>query len=154
MQGKSLVPIRISRAPRALILSARTHWQNTVEQVLTHAQWQVDLCHDYEQFCHWQESANWSLVIVAETPECMPDEVLAALKTRIAAAQTYVVIVSEQPAAEAVLHFTQLGAMRYLAAPLDPLRLLEIAEEIHQLTQHSAGAAADTDSVVAYNPTQ
>ena len=154
MQGNPLAPDRASRAPRALILASHAGLQNTIRQVLAHAHWQLDLCRDYEQFRCWPERTNWSLVIVAETAECMAVEVLAALKACIAAAQTYVVVVSEQPTAEAVLHYTQLGAMRYLAAPLDPLRLLEITEEVRQLAQHTASTAADTGPAESANPAQ
>lgn len=131
---------------RALVIAANAALTKSIPPLLTQTDWQVEVYRSFEQFQHQPQRPDCALIIVTDEASCAPQRLLAALKHQHASAAPTVVIVSGQPTAEALLQYRLAGAKHYLAAPVDPLRLLTISEEIKSCARYAAEAAPFTDA--------
>lgn len=144
MQGNAFAQNRPFPAQRALVIAGSVALTTSIQPLLAQTDWQVEVYRSYEQFHRQTSVADCALIIVTDEASCAPQQVLAALKHQHAAASPTVVIVSGQPTAEGLLQYRQAGARHYLAAPVDPLRLLAISEEIKTCARYAAETVALT----------
>lgn len=132
---------------RALIIATDPSIQNTLQRILEQAEWQVEICHDLSDSNLLVKSFRCLLIVVAyENDSESLLELLRSIQTPVANEQAFVVIIAMQPSINDALLCTRNGAMDYLAWPVSPRHLVEIAERARKL------ASFETSKI--QNPTE
>jgi DNA-binding NtrC family response regulator len=129
----------------ALIIADDPERQEILTRLLETAGWRVHCSSCFEDYRALAETVTPLLLLL----HCAPDS--AALKTLLADLQpwlsndrTYVVVLAEQPSIENAILCTRLGASDYLAWPLAPAELLELAGRAHKLAHYALTHAPAT----------
>ncbi|MGE0128940.1 MAG: sigma 54-interacting transcriptional regulator [Blastocatellales bacterium] len=122
----------------ALIIASDSAIQQTIQLILEQAGWRVEVCHGRNEFRSMADASLWLLIIIV----CGPDsgslqDTLQDLQPLINNEQSFAVVIAEQPSINDAILCTRLGAMDYLAWPVSPGDLLEIAGRIRKLANYA-----------------
>ncbi|MEP7338473.1 MAG: sigma-54 dependent transcriptional regulator [Acidobacteriota bacterium] len=123
---------------RALIIASDSATQQRIQLILEQAGWHVEVCHGRDQFRSMANESAWLLIIIV----CGDDsgalqDTLQGLQPLINNERSFAVVIAEQPSINDAILCTRLGAMDYLAWPVSPGELLEIAGRIRKLANYA-----------------
>jgi len=123
---------------RALIIAPDSAIQQTIQLVLEQAGWHVEVCHSPDEFRSMSDMPSWLLmIIVCGNDSVSLQDTLQGLQPLINSEQSFAVVIAEQPSINDAILSTRLGAMDYLAWPVSPGELLEIAERTRKLANYA-----------------
>ena len=118
---------------RALVIGGDEIMQKLLRGTLRNAGWEVTM-RSYGEDGFSSEN-HWLLVFIClerERNEAM--EMLERMQPAILAERTYAIIIAKWPSVRDVLAFLQGGAADYLAWPMLPSQIVEIADRVRKIT--------------------
>src|SRR4030095_11546237 len=120
---------------RALIVGGDETMRRVLERTLRSSNWEVTV-YDAEEYARWPET-RWLLVLICVGNDgAGAIETLEQMRAEIAAEQTYAVVISKQPSQPDLLDCMKRGAIDYLAWPILPIEIEEIANRARKVAQY------------------
>jgi DNA-binding NtrC family response regulator len=128
-----------STVERALIVAPAPATQLPIQLILEQAGWSVEVCDSYDRLGSIRDRPFRLIIVVVQEADShsLPDT-LQSLRPFTANERSFLIVVALNPSIGDAIRSIRLGAMDYLAWPVAPSQLIEIAERIRKLTNFAA----------------
>src|SRR5262249_52592563 len=124
-------------AGRALIVADDAVMKMVLQRTLWQANWNVEVCGGREDWLSSASHGSWLFIAVCADDDCLcATEILEELQDEISAGRSFVVVIAKRPSIHDAIVCVQLGATDYLAWPILPSRVIEIAERARRQDQY------------------
>jgi two-component system NtrC family response regulator len=122
---------------RALIVSDDAVMQRVLQRTLWQANWNVEVCGSREDWLSSASQSNWLFIAICVNDDCLRAlNILEELQDQISAGRSFVVVIAKRPSIHDAIVCIQLGATDYLAWPVLPAQVIEIAERARRQDQY------------------
>jgi DNA-binding NtrC family response regulator len=130
---------------RALIVAPVPTTQHPIQAILEQAGWNVEVCHSQERVGSMREKSFRLMIVVVQDAgsDSLPNT-LKSLRPFIANERSFLIVIAVNPSISDAMLSIRLGAMDYLAWPVAPSQLIEIAERIRKLTSFAATSGSQS----------
>jgi DNA-binding NtrC family response regulator len=121
----------------ALIISDDPVIEIVLQRTLRQANWNVEVCGSRDRWLSSASQNNWLFVAICVNDDCLRAiDILEELRDEVSAGRTFVVVIAKRPSIHDAITCVQLGATDYLAWPILPSQVVEIAERARRQDQY------------------
>jgi two-component system C4-dicarboxylate transport response regulator DctD len=123
----------------ALIISDDPVMERVLQRTMRQANWNVEVCGSRDIWLSSASQNNWLFIAICVDDDCLrASDILEELRDEIGAGRTFVVVIAKRPSIHDAIACVQLGATDYLAWPVLPSHVVEVAERARRQDQYES----------------